>query len=98
MHLLQFKRYKKNYDFISFTKIMSRAQRFPFFKFLKNKMYFFFFIFYVFCVCFFYLKQMENGKTKIFAVLVIQVPIKSCSFQPSRLKTVGEDTFLAAKV
>ena len=41
---------------------------------------------------------MENRKTETVMVSVIQFPIKSCLFQPSRSKTVGEDTFLTVKV
>ena len=51
-----------------------------------------------FFTVFFYWKQMENKKIKIVMVYVIQFPRKWCLFQPSRSKTVGEDTFLAAKV
>ena len=41
---------------------------------------------------------MENEKTNNYAVKVIQFHIKLGLFQPSKSKTVGEDTFLAAKV
>ena len=74
MHLLlQFHRYNKIYNFISFTKTRRRAQKFQFFNFLKNKMRenvknLIFKILHLFFVFFFNWKQMENVKTKIYAV------------------------------
>ena len=40
---------------------------------------------------------MENNFLEIAALLAIKFPTKLCVFQPSRSKTVREDTFLAAK-
>ena len=55
----------------------------------------FFVPFYVFMH--FFLETDGKKKSENFAVEVIQFPIKWYLFQPSWLKTVGEDTFLAAK-
>ena len=74
-----------------------------FFKFWKKKKNCFKFMifssnFIYFVLYFFYWKQMENKKKREnFAVYIIQFPRKWCLFQWSRSKTVGEDTFLAAK-
>ena len=108
IHLvLQFHRYNKIYDFISFTKTRSRALQCQFLNYCKKKIRkiftkkivpdFTFSYNCLFILCCFYWKQMENGKTKTVAVSVIQFPIKRCLFQPSRSKTVGEETYLAAK-
>ena len=102
--VLQFHRYNKIYDFISFTKTRSRAPPCQFLNYCKRKFkkvfiknlfqILRFHINCLFVLCCFYWKQMENGKTKTVAVSAIQFPIKRCLFQPSRSKTVGEDTYI----
>ena len=70
MYLLQFHRYNKIYDFISFTKTRHGAQSFPFFEFKKNKrfkkicIFFYILSFHTF----FFWKQVESENRKLCCV------------------------------
>ena len=74
--------------FFNFRKIKYKKKVFLFFQVFFNCLWF--------CVIFLW-KQIKNNFLEFATLLAIKFPTKWWVFQPSRSKTVGEDTFLAAK-